>query len=158
MKRAQGGILADGFNSMLAAVFNSFPNSIFAQNNGMIQLTGVASRYVGYFIAGALFLLGLFPVVGQFFSLIPDCVLGGATLLMFGTVAASGIRIIAATELDRKAVLVMAISFAMGMSVELVPGILDKMPQLVHSIFSSGISTGGITAIIANALIKVKEK
>ena len=118
MKRAQGGILADGFNSMLAAVFNSFPNSIFAQNNGMIQLTGVASRYVGYFIAGALFLLGLFPVVGQFFSLIPDCVLGGATLLMFGTVAASGIRIIAATDINRKAVLVMAISFAMGMSVE----------------------------------------
>ena len=124
----------------------------------MIQLTGVASRYVGYFIAGALFLLGLFPVVGQFFSLIPDCVLGGATLLMFGTVAASGIRIIAATDINRKAVLVMAISFAMGMSVELVPGILDKMPRLIHSIFSSGISTGGITAIIANALIKVKEK
>lgn len=158
MKRAQGGILADGFNSMLAAVFNSFPNSIFAQNNGMIQLTGVASRYVGYFIAGALFLLGLFPVVGQFFSLIPDCVLGGATLLMFGTVAASGIRIIAATDINRKAVLVMAISFAMGMSVELVPGILDKMPRLIHSIFSSGISTGGITAIVANALIRVKEK
>ena len=52
MRRAQGGILADGFNSMLAAVFNSFPNSIFAQNNGMIQLTGVASRYVGYFKIG----------------------------------------------------------------------------------------------------------
>ena len=97
LKRAQGGVLADGFNSFLAAVFNSFPNSIFAQNNGMIQLTGVASRYVGYFIAGALVLLGLFPVVGQLFSLIPDAVLGGATLLMFGTVAAAGIRIIAAT-------------------------------------------------------------
>lgn len=157
MKRAQGGILADGFNSFLAAVFNSFPNSIFAQNNGMIQLTGVASRYVGYFIAAALFLLGLFPVVGQLFSLIPNCVLGGATLLMFGTVAASGIRIIAATIINRKAVLVMAISFAMGMSVELVPGILDKMPVLVHNIFSSGITTGGITAILANALIRIKE-
>lgn len=60
MKRAQGGILADGFNSLLAAVFNSFPNSIFAQNNGMIQLTGVASRYVGYFVAGALLILGYF--------------------------------------------------------------------------------------------------
>lgn len=84
LKRAQGGVLADGFNSLLAAVFNSFPNSIFAQNNGMIQLTGVASRYVGYFIAGALVLLGLFPVVGRVFSLIPAPVLGGATLLMFG--------------------------------------------------------------------------
>ena len=156
MRRAQGGILADGFNSMLAAVFNSFPNSIFAQNNGMIQLTGVASRYVGYFIAGALFLLGLFPVVGEFFSLIPDCVLGGATLLMFGTVAAAGVRIIASTKMDRKAVLVLAISFAMGMSVALVPDILSQMPSVIKSIFSSGITTGGVTAMIANACIRVK--
>lgn len=156
MRRAQGGILADGFNSMLAAFFNSFPNSIFAQNNGMIQLTGVASRYVGYFIAGALFLLGLFPVVGEFFSLIPDCVLGGATLLMFGTVAAAGVRIIASTKMDRKAVLVLAISFAMGMSVELVPDILSQMPRVIKSIFSSGITTGGVTAMIANACIRVK--
>ena len=156
MRRAQGGILADGFNSMLAAVFNSFPNSIFAQSNGMIQLTGVASRYVGYFIAGALFLLGLFPVVGEFFSLIPDCVLGGATLLMFGTVAAAGVRIIASTKMDRKAVLVLAISFAMGMSVELVPDILSQMPSVIKSILSSGITTGGVTAMIANACIRVK--
>ena len=157
MKRAQGGVFADGFNSFLAAVFNSFPNSIFAQNNGMIQLTGVASRYVGYFIAGALVLLGLFPVVGKVFSLIPDPVLGGATLLMFGTVAAAGIRIIASTEITRKAVLVMAISFAMGLSVELVPGILDKMPDIIKNIFSSGITTGGLTAILANAFIRIKE-
>ena len=157
LKRAQGGVLADGFNSFLAAVFNSFPNSIFAQNNGMIQLTGVASRHVGYFIAGALVLLGLFPVVGQLFSLIPDAVLGGATLLMFGTVAAAGIRIIAATAITRKAVLVMAISFAMGLSVELVPGILDKMPDIIKNIFSSGITTGGLTAILANAFIRIKE-
>jgi len=157
MKRAQGGVLADGFNSFLAAVFNSFPNSIFAQNNGMIQLTGVASRYVGYFIAGALVLLGLFPVVGKVFSLIPDPVLGGATLLMFGTVAAAGIRIIASTEITRKAVLVMAISFAMGLSVELVPGILDKMPDIIKNIFSSGITTGGLTAILANTFIRIKE-
>ena len=156
MRRAQGCILADGFNSMLAAVFNSFPNSICAQNNGMIQLTGVASRYVGYFIAGALFLLGLFPVVGEFFSLIPDCVLGGATLLMFGTVAAAGVRIIASTKMDRQAVLVLAISFAMGMSVELVPDILSQMPSVIKSIFSSGITTGGVTAMIANACIRVK--
>lgn len=157
MKRAQGGILADGFNSMLAAVFNSFPNSIFAQNNGMIQLTGVASRYVGYFVAAALFILGLFPVVGQLFSLIPDCVLGGATLLMFGTVAAAGIRIIASTKITRKAVLVMAISFALGMSVELVPDILSKMPDVIQSIFRSGITTGGLAAMISNALIRIKE-
>ena len=157
MKRASGGILADGFNSMLAGVFNSFPNSIFAQNNGMIQLTGVASRYVGYFIAGMLLLLGLFPVVGWVFSLMPEPVLGGATLLMFGTVAAAGIRIIASQDINRKATLVIAISFSFGLSVELVPEILSQLPETVRNIFSSGITTGGVMAILTNALIQIKE-
>ena len=157
MKRASGGILADGFNSMLAGVFNSFPNSIFAQNNGMIQLTGVASRYVGYFIAGMLLLLGLFPVVGLVFSLMPEPVLGGATLLMFGTVAAAGIRIIASQDINRKSTLVIAISFSFGLSVELVPEILSQLPETVRNIFSSGITTGGVMAILTNALIQIKE-
>lgn len=157
VKRASGGILADGFNSMLAGVFNSFPNSVFAQNNGMIQLTGVASRYVGYYISGFLILLGLFPAVGLVFSLMPEPVLGGATLLMFGTVASAGIRIIAAQTIDRKATLVMALSFSLGLSVELVPEILSQLPETVRNIFSSGITTGGVTAILANALIRIKE-
>lgn len=157
MKRASGGILADGVNSMLAGIFNSFPNSIFAQNNGMIQLTGVASRYVGFFIAVMLVLLGLFPIVGLVFSLMPDPVLGGATLLMFGTVAAAGIRIIASQNINRKATLVIAISFSFGLSVELVPEILSQLPETLRNIFSSGITTGGVIAILANALIQIKE-
>lgn len=158
MKRASGGILADGLNSTIAGIFNSFPNSIFAQNNGMIQLTGVASRYVGYFIAGMLVLLGLFPAVGLVFSLMPEPVLGGATLLMFGTVAAAGIKIIASQKINRKATLVIAISFSLGLSVELVPEILSQLPETLKSIFSSGITTGGLTAIITNALIHIKEE
>ena len=158
MKRSQGGILADGFNSAVAGMFNSFPNSIFAQNNGMIQLTGVASRYVGYFIAGMLVLLGLFPAVGLIFSLMPEPVLGGATLLMFGTVAAAGVRIIASQNINRKATLVIAISFSFGLSVELVPEILAQLPETVRNIFSSGITTGGVAAILANALIHIKEE
>lgn len=158
MKRAEGGILADGFNSMLAGLlFSSFPNSIFAQNNGMIQLTGVASRYVGYFIAAMLVVLGIFPAVGIIFSLMPSPVLGGATLLMFGTVAAAGIRIIASQTFNRKATLVMAISFSLGLSVELVPEILSQLPDTLRSIFSSGITTGGLAAILSNLIIRIKE-
>ncbi|MGN0894098.1 MAG: solute carrier family 23 protein, partial [Succinivibrio sp.] len=156
-KRSSGGILADGFNSMLSGIINSFPNSIFAQNNGMIQLTGVASRYVGYFIALLLVVLGLFPAVGKLFALIPDPVLGGATLLMFGTVAAAGIKIIATQKMNRKAILVMALSFSFGLSVELVPEILSKLPEQISSLLSSGITTGGIVAILSNLLIRIKE-
>lgn len=157
LKRVSGGVLADGVNSFLAGIFNSFPNSIFAQNNGIIQLTGVASRYVGYYIAAMLLLLGLFPVVGIVFSLVPDPVLGGATLLMFGTVAAAGIRIIASQPIDRKATLVLAVSLSLGLGVEMFPDILQATPEAVKSIFSSGITTGGLTAIAANILIRVKE-
>jgi xanthine permease XanP len=158
IRRVSGGVLADGINSCLASIFCSFPNSIFAQNNGIIQLTGVASRYVGFFIAGILILLGLFPVFGLVFSLMPSPVLGGATLLMFGTVAAAGVRIVSSQKIGRKATLVLAVSLSLGLGVELMPDILQLLPSGVRSIFSSGITTGGLTAIISNLLIRIKDK
>ncbi len=94
MKRLKGGVLANGLNSFVSAVFNTFPNSCFGQNNGVIQLTGVASRYVGFVVALMLIVLGLFPAVSGFVQHIPEPVLGGATLVMFGTIAASGVRIV----------------------------------------------------------------
>jgi len=150
MKRLSGGVLGDGFNSALAAVFNSFPNTTFSQNSGVIQMTGVASRHVGFWIAGLLVLFGLFPIVGGLFSIIPNSVLGGATIIMFGTVAASGIRIIASSIIDRRGVLIMAISFGMGLGVAFRPEILAIFPDLVKNIFGSAITTGGLTAILLN--------
>lgn len=156
-KRVQGGVFADGLTSIVSGIFNSFPTSIFAQNNGIIQLTGVASRYIGYYIAAFLVVLSLFPFVGGIFSIIPEPVLGGATLLMFGTVAASGVRIIASQDINRKAILVLAVSFACGLGVELVPDILNNMPVWIQGTFKSGIATGGLAAIISNIIINIKE-
>ncbi|HGS4818042.1 TPA: uracil-xanthine permease family protein [Vibrio cholerae] len=153
MKRIKGGVLADGLNSALAAVFNSFPNSTFSQNNGVILLTGVASRYVGYFIAGMLVLLGLFPDVASFVQLIPEPVLGGATIVMFGTIAAAGVRIISRVDLDRRAILIMALSFSMGLGIAQKPEILQFMPEFIKNLFSSGVAAGGITAIVLNLLL-----
>ncbi|MBC5852644.1 uracil-xanthine permease family protein [Vibrio metschnikovii] len=153
MKRIKGGVLADGVNSALAALLNSFPNSTFSQNNGVILLTGVASRYVGYFIAAMLMLLGLFPGVASFVQLIPEPVLGGATIVMFGTIAAAGVRIISRVELDRRAILIMALSFSMGLGIAQKPEILQFMPEIIKSIFSSGVAAGGITAILLNLLL-----
>ncbi|GAJ77215.1 xanthine permease [Vibrio sp. JCM 18905] len=156
MKRIKGGVLADGLNSAIAAVFNSFPNSTFSQNNGIIMLTGVASRYVGYFISGMLVILGLFPGVASFVQLIPEPVLGGATIVMFGTIAAAGVRIISRVELDRRAILIMALSFSMGLGIAQKPEILQFMPEFIKSIFSTGVAAGGITAIILNLLLPEK--
>src|SRR6056297_100975 len=153
IKTISGGVLGDGFNSALAAVFNSFPNTTFSQNNGVIQLTGVASRYIGYFIAGLLVLFGMFPVIGGVFSLIPAPVLGGATIIMFGTVAASGIKIIASSIIDRRGILIMAISFGLGLGVLMVPDVVRYFPGVLNSIFSDSITTGGLSAIFLNIVL-----
>ncbi|HIF9109093.1 TPA: uracil-xanthine permease family protein [Photobacterium damselae] len=153
LKRIKGGVLADGINSALASVLNSFPNSTFSQNNGIIQLTGVASRYIGYFVSAMLVLLGLFPGVANLVQLIPEPVLGGATIVMFGTIAASGVRIISRCHLDRRAILIMALSFSMGLGIAQKPEILQFMPDIVKSILSSGMAAGGITAILLNLIL-----
>lgn len=152
-KRISGGIFGDGVNSAIAAVFNSFPNTTFSQNNGVIQMTGVASRYVGYWIAGLLVLFGMFPIIGGLFSIIPNSVLGGATIIMFGTVAASGIRIIASSIIDRRGVVIISLSLGLGLSVVFRPEVLSVFPQYVQHIFGSAITTGGLTAIILNVLL-----
>ena len=153
MRRIQGAVLGDGVNSAIAAIFNTFPNTTFSQNNGVIQLTGVASRYVGYYIAGLLFLLGLFPVVGGVFQIMPQAVLGGATMIMFGSVAAAGIRIIASHPIDRRAMLILAISLAMGLGITFVPEVLNQFPPFFKNMFQSGIATGGLVAIVLNVVL-----
>jgi xanthine permease XanP len=153
MKRIKGGILGDGVNSAIAAVFNTFPNTTFSQNNGVIQLTGVGSRYVGFFIAGIFVILGIVPIVAGVFQTIPQPVLGGATIIMFGSVAVAGIKILSSVNLDKRASIILATSLGLGLGVSVVPDILEQMPPLMKSIFSSGISTGGLTALVLNMVL-----
>jgi xanthine permease XanP len=134
-------------------VFNSFPNTTFSQNNGVIQMTGVASRYVGFFIAALLVICGLVPYVATLFSIVPNSVLGGATILMFGTVAAAGIKIIASSTINRRGMMIIAISMGLGLGVAFVPEILSPFPKMIKSVFSSSITTGGLTAILCNAIL-----
>lgn len=150
MKRLKGGVLANGLNSCVSALFNTFPNSCFGQNNGVIQLTGVASRYVGFVVALMLIALGLFPAVSGFVQHIPEPVLGGATLVMFGTIAASGIRIVSREPLNRRAIMIIGLSLAVGLGVSQQPLILQFAPEWIKTLLSSGIAAGGITAIVLN--------
>lgn len=153
LKRIKGGILGDGVNSLIAAIFNTFPNTTFSQNNGVIQLTGVGSRYVGYFIAGMLALLGLFPMIGGLFQAMPQPVLGGATLLMFASVVASGIKILSGVNLNRRSTLILVASLGLGMGVSFVPDALANTPYLIRGVFSSGIATGGTVALLLNMIV-----
>ena len=116
-RRIKGGVLGDGVNSAIAALLNTFPNTTFSQNNGVIQMTGVGSRHVGFYVAGIFALLGLIPIVGGIFQVIPQPVLGGATLVMFGSIAVAGLNIVASTGLDRRSSVIVAVSLALGLGV-----------------------------------------
>ena len=158
MQRIKGGVLVNGANSFLAGIFNTFPSSVFAQNNGVIQLTGVASRYVGIWIAALLIILGLLPAVAGVIQAVPQAVLGGAVMVMFGAVAASGINILSGVVLDRRALLIIAISLGLGLGVAQVPQILEHLSELFRNIFSSGVATGGIAALILNIVLPETKK
>jgi len=158
MERIKGGVLVNGANSFLAGIFNTFPSSVFAQNNGVIQLTGVASRYIGIWIAALLVILGLLPAVAGVIQAVPQAVLGGAVMVMFGAVAASGINILSGIHLDRRALLIIAISLALGLGVAQVPQILEHLPELFRNIFSSGVATGGIAALLLNIILPETKK
>jgi xanthine permease XanP len=153
LRRIKGGVLGDGVNSAIAALLNTFPNTTFSQNNGVIQMTGVGSRYVGFFVAGILALLGLSPIVGGVFQAIPQPVLGGATTVMFGSIAVAGLSIVAAAPLDRRSMLIVAVSLAMGLGVLYVPDIFQDQPAIIQNLFGSSISTGGLTAILLSWLL-----
>jgi xanthine permease XanP len=150
MQRIKGGVLVNGANSLLAGFFNTFPSSVFAQNNGVIQLTGIASRHVGKWIALFLVLLGLFPTVAGAIQAVPEPVLGGAVMVMFGAVAAAGINILASVTLDRRALLIIAVSLALGLGVSQVPEFLVHMPAALRHVLESGVATGGICAVLMN--------
>ncbi|MFC6444477.1 nucleobase:cation symporter-2 family protein [Shinella zoogloeoides] len=153
MERVKGGVLVNGVNSLLAGIFNTFPSSVFAQNNGIIQLTGVASRHVGVYIAAVLVLLGLFPTIAGVIQAVPEPVLGGAVIVMFGAVAASGINILAGLQLDRRALLIISISLALGLGVSQVPEFVSHMPNFLKNVLESGVATGGLSAVFLNWLL-----
>ncbi len=152
-RRLKGGILGDGVNSLMAAICSTFPVVTLAQNNGIIQLTGVGSRYVGYYVAAILSFLGLFPIIGGVLRTIPMPVVGGAVMLMFGTVAVAGLNILRSIPMDNRSTVILAVSLSLGLGVTFAPESLKAFPPLIHTILESGIATGSICALVLNLVL-----
>ncbi len=152
-KRIKGGVLGDGVNSLIAAVFNTFPVTTFSQNNGVIQMTGIASRYVGFYVGGILCLMGLFPILGAIFTQLPKPVVGGVTLLMFATVATAGIRILSTVDFTHRNVLIIATSLGLATGIAFVPDVLSQTPQFFQNIFGSAVTMSGIVAITLDIIL-----
>ncbi|MFR9728691.1 nucleobase:cation symporter-2 family protein [Saccharopolyspora sp. MS10] len=152
------GLRADGAGSALSAVFGGFTCSAFAQNVGLVAMTRVRSRYVVSAAGGILVVLGLFPVAGAVVSLVPQPVLGGAALVLFGSVAASGIRTLGRADLgDPHQALVVAASLAVGLIPVVRPEFYAHAPEALRAVLDSGISTGCLAALVLNALFRRRE-
>lgn len=153
-KRLRGGVFADGLVSVIATAVGSLPLTTFAQNNGVIQMTGVASRHIGKFIAAILVLAGLFPIVGRVFTTIPSPVLGGAMVLMFGLIAIAGVRIIMTNGINRREAVIAATAVGMGLGVAFEADVFVLLPE----VFRNPIAAGGITAVVLNLILPRDEQ
>ncbi len=153
MDDVSSGVLADGIGSFIAGFFNAGPNTSFSQNVGLIPMTKVASRFVVIISGVILMLLGIFPKFGALIAIMPNPVLGGAGIIMFGMVAAAGIKTLKNVPLNNRNLLILAISIGIGLGVTFRPEMLTNLPSWVQSLFSSGISAGTITALLLNIFL-----
>ncbi|UXM91047.1 nucleobase:cation symporter-2 family protein [Paenarthrobacter sp. JL.01a] len=152
-RRIGDGLRADMLSSAISPLFNSFTQSAFAQNLGLVAITGIKSRFV--VSAGGLILvvLGLLPILGRVVAAVPTPVLGGAGVVLFGTVAASGIRTLAKVEYKNNMnLIIVAASIGFGMIPIAAPKFYDQFPSWFSTIFHSGISSAAVMAIILNIL------
>ncbi|GAA1945487.1 nucleobase:cation symporter-2 family protein [Kitasatospora viridis] len=148
-----GGLRADGLATAVGAVFNGFICSAFAQNIGLVALTRIRSRFVVALGGGFLVVMGLMPVVGGLVSLVPQPVLGGAGVVLFGSVAVAGIRTLSKADLSIGSnAMIVAVSLAFGVVPIAYPSFYHALPEQVSTLLSSGISAGCLLAIVLNLL------
>lgn len=150
-RRIADGLRADMASSILAPFLNTFTQSAFAQNVGLVAITGVKSRFVVTAGGGILVILGLLPVLGRVVATVPTAVLGGAGVVLFGSVAAAGIRTLAKVKYDANLNLVIvSASIAFGCLPIVKPAFYDAFPTWFATIFDSGISSAAIMAVLLN--------
>lgn len=152
-KHMKGGILCDGLGSALAALMSTTPFSSFAQNIGVISLTGVASRFVVAMTGVLLVVAGLFPVFGALIVSIPLPVLGGAGLMMFAMIITAGIQMLDKVERNKRNGLIIAVSIGCGLAVTTRPEILNQLPSFFKEVLGSGITVGSLLALMLNLVL-----
>ena len=157
-KIIQRGVLADGVGSLIAGFLGSFPNTTFSQNVGLIPLTKNGSRFVAMMAGIILVLLGFFPKFAALINIMPQPVLGGVGIVMFGTIAAAGIKTLSSIKINNRNLLIIATSIGLGLGVTFRPEFIAQLPEGIKMIFSSGISTGTIVALILNKILKEEQE
>ena len=158
-KELSGGIMADGLGTAFGSIFNAMPNTSYSQNAGLVAFTGVISRHVGTIAGIILIILGLFPKLGGIIAAMPESVLGGAAIIMFGLITAAGIKLIAQSEMNQRNLLILALSLSFGIGMSLLPQFVAHIPDFGISLkllLTTGLIPAGMLAFILNATLSNK--
>lgn len=157
-KQIVNGLRSEGLAITLGGIFNAFPYTAFSQNVGLVSLTRVKTRNVIFAAGGIMVVLGLLPKLAALTTIIPDAVLGGAMIVMFGSVAVSGISILSEVDLQKgNNLIIVACSIAVGLGSATLPEMFDLLPDFAKMLLQNGIVSGSITAILLNILLSKRE-
>ena len=151
-----GGILADGLGTAFGSLFNAMPNTSYSQNAGLVAFTGVVNKVVGTIAGIILILLGLFPKLGGIIAAMPESILGGAAIVMFGLITAAGIKLIAQSELNKRNLLILGLSLSFGIGMYLKPQFASHIPDLginLPLLLTTGLIPAGLLAFTLNAIL-----
>ncbi|ARW07205.1 xanthine permease PbuX [Bacillus atrophaeus] len=153
------GYRAEGVAVFLGGIFNAFPYTAYSQNVGLVQLTGIKKNAVIVVTGAMLMVLGLFPKVAAFTTIIPSAVLGGAMVAMFGMVIAYGIKMLSRIDFGtQENLLIVACSVGLGLGVTVVPDIFKQLPASITLLTTNGIVAGSFTAILLNIIYNMVPK
>jgi len=148
-----GGVTADGVTTVIASVFNAFPQISFSQNVGMVALTGVVSRFIVAFGGGFLILAGIMPKLGALVGAIPDAVLGGAIVIMFGMIAASGIKMLSHIGFTKRNMVIVGMTLAVAIGLPEQTEFFASLSTNTQAMIESGLIPGALTAIVLNLIL-----
>lgn len=153
-KQIVNGLRSEGLAIMLGGLFNAFPYTAFSQNVGLLSLTRVKTRNVIFAAGGIMVVLGLLPKLAALTTVVPNAVLGGAMIVMFGSVAASGMSILSEVDLRKDGnLMIAACSIAVGLGSAVLPSMFDQLPEFARMLLQNGIVSGSLTAIILNIFL-----
>ncbi|MCG8491503.1 MAG: purine/pyrimidine permease, partial [Sneathiellales bacterium] len=152
-KEIAGGTLADGLGTAIGGLFGSMPNTSYSQNVGVVSLTGIMSRHV--VTIGALFLVlaAFVPKVGAIVSAMPYAVLGGGAVVMFGMIAGAGMNLLSDVKMNRRNMVIIAVSLSVGLGLKAEPGVVGIFPDWAKMMLTSGLFPVAVLSILLNAIL-----
>ncbi len=153
-KEIEGSIACDGFISALSSLFGNISITSFSQNIGLVALTGVINKFAIFTGACIMILAGFFPIIGQLIATLPSCVLGGCTIMMFGSIVVTGFKMIAGTGFSERNVTITALSLSIGIGFTQVPEIFNSLPDIFINVFAENcVAVVFLVAVILNLLL-----